>query len=222
MIKKIYTYITHKINNATISEKDLSMSALDIAIDTVVGNGIEGEYLEFGVYKGDSFARAYTRFKKVGDTMPRRFIAFDSFEGLPESNEPHKPKHYSKGAYSASEKEFTEYIKKKGVDLQDVISIKGFYDDSLTPATKKKHSIEKAAIVYIDADLYESAVPIFDFLTDILDTGSILVIDDWFRHQGVPTAGIQKACNEWLERNPNIRLVLLHQWRRVAFIVHKT
>lgn len=221
MIKRIIRYIKHNFIGQHVSQKDLSMSALDIAIDTVTGNGIEGDYLEFGVYKGDSFARAYKRFADKQSVANRRFIAFDSFQGLPDAEEHHKPKQYEAGAYSASINEFQKNLRRKKVDLSHVLCIEGFYDTSLTPKTKKVHEIDKVAVAYIDVDLYTSAVPVFDFLTDIIETGSVLVIDDWFRHRGVPTAGIQKACFEWLLRNPDIELVLLHQWRRIAFVVHK-
>lgn len=209
-----------KNNSRLMSEHDMSMSALDVAIDTVSGNQIEGDYLEFGVYKGESLARAYHRFNKVENSTARKFWAFDSFEGLPKSSEAFKPKHYKTGAYSASEKTFLSHISKLGVDKQSVITVPGFYSKSLTDSLKLDKNLSAAALVYIDVDLYESVVPVFEFITDIIRTGTVIVIDDWFRHLGVPQAGIQKACYEWLEKNPHIELIELHKWRRVAFIVN--
>lgn len=221
IISKIKKYFKDRLGRFILTNKDLNMSALDIAIDVATGNNISGDYLEFGVYRGESFARAFKRFDANNSLEQRRFIAFDSFEGLPDSEESFKPKHFIEGAYMASLEEFKKNIIKEGVDISQVMCVQGFYDKSLIPETKKIHKIKKAAVVYIDVDLYQSAVPVFDFLTDIVETGSVIVIDDWFRHLGVPTAGIQKACNEWLEKNKNIELVLLHQYRRVSFIVHK-
>lgn len=221
MLKKIFHRFKLLLGGGFVTQQDLNMSALDIGIDTATGNAIQGDYLEFGVYRGNSFCRAFHRFKQNNDTHERRFIAFDSFEGLPDSNEDNKPPHYTKGAYASSQAEFQKTLRQHNVDTSRVLSIKGFYNTTLCDETKKEHNIKRCAVAYIDVDLYSSSVSVFNFLTDIIDTGSILVIDDWFRHTGTKNSGIQKACSEWLENNPSIRLTVLHQWRRVAFIVEK-
>ena len=50
-------------------------------------SNVGGDYLEFGVWKGRSFARAYNIWKhllnKNSNLKDMRFYAFDSFEGLP-------------------------------------------------------------------------------------------------------------------------------------------
>lgn len=72
----------YKLIQAQMTER-LNMSALEIAIDIVAGNQIEGDYLEFGVYEGYSFSRVYHQLnekrKFYNVTTPIRFIAFDSF-----------------------------------------------------------------------------------------------------------------------------------------------
>jgi len=199
------------------------MSALDTAIAFVVNNQVEGDYLEFGVYKGKSFIRAYNKFK---DHIERhreyrlpRFIAFDSFEGLPESKEKDVPQQYYKGAFAFSQDNFLASIIAKGVNLSHLVVVPGFYNKSLSDETKRKHNIKQSSVVYIDCDIYESAVPVFRFITNLIQTGTVIVIDDWFRHRGQPNQGIQRACNEWLAENPHIKLVQLHAWERIAFIV---
>lgn len=206
-------------------DNHLSLSALKVAIETAVGNNIEGDYLEFGVYKGHSFIEAYKHFQITEKIYHkkgiRRFFAFDSFQGLPESKEEHRPKHYERGEYFVQISDFKKNLQKNKVSEKMVKIIPGFYDKTLNKETKNKYRLTKAAVIYIDVDLYKSTAYVFDFLTDLLDTGSIIVIDDWFRHKGVPDYGIQKACHEWLDKNPHIHLIQLHLWRRVAFIVHK-
>lgn len=223
LILKPIRYIKKSItsnHNMYVTQEDLSMSALDIAIDIVTGNQVTGDYLEFGVYEGKSFLRAYHRFA-ANNSLNRRFFAFDSFEGLPESDEIWKPEQYQSGAYKAPQGVFIKFLKRGGVNLDKVVVIPGFYEETLTTTTKISKELNSVAVAYIDCDLYESAAQVFHFLTDIIHTGSIIVVDDWFRHRGVPTAGIQKACGEWLEKNPNIKLIQCHQYRRVAFIVHR-
>jgi O-methyltransferase len=200
-------------------------------------NDVEGDYLEFGVYRGESFATAYraNRFERgrraaflveTGESRqqsqtPMRFFAFDSFSGLPEGPAA-RQQDYSPGAYACSQDKFTRNIAKLGVNLKDVVAVPGFYDKSLTPETKQQYKLQRAATVMIDCDLYESTVPVLEFLTDIVVQGTIIIFHDWFRFQGSPKCGEQRACREWLERNPQFELVEF--WREgpqtVAFLVN--
>lgn len=199
-------------------------------------NQVEGDYLEFGVYEGRSFAEAYRsiwaarlRVKNfIGspeiETWYRkrpRFIAFDSFSGLP-GGDAERHADYDEGAYSCSEGQFLENIKSNGVDLEDVSTVPGFYDETLVPALKEQLELRKASCVLIDCDLYESTVPVLDFITDLVDQGTIIIFDDWYRYKGSPHKGEQRACNEWLEKNPQIELVQYWQQgpQSVAFLVN--
>lgn len=49
----------------------------------VGGSKLDGDYLEFGVYKGGTFANA-VRIAKGKRLAGMKFYAFDSFEGLPD------------------------------------------------------------------------------------------------------------------------------------------
>lgn len=174
----------------------LGMSALDIAVDSVIGKQLNGDYFEFGVYKGDSLSRVYNRFASKDGLNDRKFIAFDSFEGLPSSEELCKPVQYSESAYSAGEELFLKNIRKKGVDINKVITVKGYYNESLERFSEKNCGVDKIALAYIDCDLYMSAVEVLNFITPYLQLGTILVVDDWFAHTGTPKSGIQKAFKE--------------------------
>jgi len=210
---------------------------LRTAASFVTWNQVEGDYLEFGVYRGESFATAYRSLlrQRRGHSLsgpeppeyrswkanPPRFFAFDSFEGLPPGAvERHAD--YFPGAYRCSAAEFTASIARDGVDLSRVIVVPGFYDQTLHQDTKRTHGLTKAAVVMIDCDLYESTVPVLDFLTDLVGQGTILIFHDWFRFKGRPDCGEQRACREWLARNPSIELI--EYWREgpqaVSFLVN--
>ena len=74
----------------------------------------------------------------------------------------------------------------------------GFYDQSLKNINLNIYSNKKASLINIDCDLYESAVPIFDFIDNILQEGTILYIDDYFTgYKGNPTKGVSGALKEW-------------------------
>ena len=212
-------------------------SCLHTAVTLVTRNQIVGDYMEFGVWKGDSFVTAYhsvlknrhvhssnmeetsTHLSRYGKATPEyeqwkqwrpRFFAFDSFEGLPEvSSEPHED--WARGAFYCSKEQFRATLIRDGVDLRDIVIVPGFYDRTLNRETKERYGMRKVAVAMIDCDLYESTVPVLDFLTDLVGQGTILIFDDWFRYAGSPKCGEQRACREWLERNPHFEL--LEYWR---------
>ena len=211
------------------------------AASFVTWNQIAGDYLEFGVYRGESFAAAYhaleanrrnyfaSDFDSTFDSTeyqnwknyPPRFFAFDSFRGLP-TGAAERQVDYFPGAYGCSEQEFAANIAHEGLDLSRVVTVPGFYDRTLNAETKRKHGLRKAALVMIDCDLYESTVPVLDFLTDVVAQGSVLIFHDWFRFKGRPDCGEQRACHEWLARNPHLELI--EHWREgpqaVSFLVN--
>lgn len=199
-------------------------------------NQIDGDYLEFGTWEGDSFIEAYRSIWRARSDVKSfirteeieswyqkrpRFIAFDSFSGLP-PGEFERHADYEEGAYGCSEDGFLENVRNGGVDLRDVVTVPGFYDKTLNDETKRRVRIERAAAIMIDCDLYESTVPVLDFITDLVGQGTIIIFDDWYRYEGRPDKGEQRACNEWLEKNPQIEL--LKYWQQgpqsVAFMVN--
>ena len=200
-------------------------------------NQIDGDYLEFGVYKGSSFAEAYRAIwdsrndvrafisspevERWYQSRPR-FFAFDSFKGLP-GGEAERHADYMEGAYSCAEETFLRNIKEVGVNLNDVVTVPGFYDQTLTSEAKAQLNLTKASMVMIDCDLYESTIPALDFITDLVAQGTIIIFDDWYRYKGSRRKGEQRACHEWLEKNSNIELEKFWQQgpQTVAFLVHR-
>ncbi len=133
-----------------------------------------------------------------------RFYAFDSFEGLPSTSETGEKFHG--GQYACSQEEFLLRLKKAGVDTSRVTCIKGFFDQSLTRDLQNEMAGHKVAIVWVDCDLYESTVPVLDFIVPFLQTGTIVCFDDWFSYGGDPMKGEIRATREWLEKTPHIQL----------------
>jgi len=170
-----------------------------------------GDYLEFGVYQGRSFIHACKQARRWNLKM--HFYAFDSFEGLPEVRG--KDNAYSvlrQGDYACDEETFRKILCENNIDLDAVTIVPGFYRNTLTEKTKRQLNLNRAAIVWIDCDIYESTKPVLDFITDHLTTGSIIAFDDWFLFGADPNAGEMRAAREWLEKNRNIRLVEYKQF----------
>lgn len=197
-------YVRKRLNMPILGKKQRAMSIMFSAMDS--WNKTEGEYLEFGVYKGRSFQAAYKEANKRGlDDM--KFFAFDSFKGLPPVNGTDAEHNYFReGQFACSEETFLENLKKKDVDLTRVETIPGFYEESLTEDRRKELNIDQVAVAWIDCDIYESTVPVLDFLTPIIKTGTFLAFDDWFSFAGDPHAGQIRAVREWVKKNGHITL----------------
>ena len=183
-----------------------------------------GDYLEFGVYRGLSFMHAFELAERY-DLGFMNFFGFDSFQGLPADIDATEKKydHFFEGQFACSEPEFRAILGQGGVDLGRVTLVPGFYDRVLTETLKERLPIKRAAVVWIDCDLYASTVPVLDFVTDYLTTGSFLVFDDWFSFGADPGAGEMRATIEWLERHPDITLVEYQKFHSagISFLVQR-
>ena len=127
------------------------------------------------------------------------FYAFDSFEGLPDTNED-EDGYFQAGTFSTSCEEFVDIVRKKtGVRLPDQNIVKGFYCDSLT--SELQMSMPKAGVVHVDVDLYSSTVDVLGFLKPLLVPGTLLIFDDWYCFPSGSLQGERKALSEFLEEN---------------------
>lgn len=189
----------------------------------VAESKMEGDYLEFGVYKGSTFINAI-RMAKRKKLNQMKFFAFDSFKGLPSvSGVDRMGDQFTKGQYSCSQNDFERSLKANGVNMYKVKIIDGFFDKTLKHETKAELKIGSAAVIWIDCDLYESTVPVLNFVTDYIIDGTIIVFDDWYHFRGRPDRGEQKAFREWLQINPSFTAVEFHKysWHGNSFILHK-
>lgn len=169
---------------------------------------LSGDYAEFGVYQGRSFSHVYHR---AASLMPwMRFLAFDSFEGLPELVGSDQGGEFWQGQFSCSQPQFEQNLRASGVDMDRVRIVPGWFDRTLNAELKDRLQLEVVSIAFIDCDLYESTVPVLNFLTDLVRQGTILLFDDWFHFRADPRKGVQKATAGWLAENPHIRLIPWH------------
>lgn len=168
----------------------------------------KGDYLEFGVHEGMSFKHAYHLAQKFMHSE-MNFYAFDSFEGLPKLSlqEEIKYDHFHEGQFSCTEQQFLNIIEDDNVDLSKVKTIPGFYNQTLNNNLKESLPITHASVVWIDVDLYQSTVPVLDWIKNYLINGTFLIFDDWFSFGANPNAGELRATKEWLSKNDDIKLV---------------
>jgi O-methyltransferase len=114
-----------------------------------------------------------------------RFIAFDSFEGFPELQGIDKDtRDFSRGQYAAGMDEVRQNL------VRDrVVFVPGWFDQACTPATREKHNIRKAAVIWVDYDLYHSMKRVLNFVMPMLQDGTVIVFDDWYSFRGNPRRG---------------------------------
>lgn len=184
---------------------------------------VDGDYLEFGVYEGRTLAFAYHLAKRYKvETMS--FYAFDSFAGLPEITGKDADGFcpYKKDFYKCDLETFKKIIANKGVDIDKVNMVPGWFNQTLNKETRLKLPIKKAAVVYIDCDLYESTIPVLNFIKDYLQNGTVLVFDDWYDFRGDPTRGERAAFKKWMTENKNFKAIPFRKfsWHGNSFIMN--
>ena len=186
--------IVYDMGRASLFKEERQESFMH-AFEHIARENIDGDYLEFGCYRGASLIMA----GKIASRLKlrsMRFFAFDSFEGLPAS----EGRLFRKGAYSCSLQAFNEYVTKAGIPASRVVPVAGMYENTLTEDLKRRHSMRKAALIHIDCNLYSSTQEALRFIEDLLGVGSVLIFDDWYRHEaGVApdNFGERKAFREW-------------------------
>lgn len=178
---------------------------LSIARYLVVNRPLQGYYLEFGTYGARTMRLAYDSFRHISDLT---YVGFDSFAGLPEvSGVDLQGENWLPGHMTMSEVDFRAKCEEFGIPKDSLLTIAGFYENTLTRATADSLLPNKAAVVFIDCDLYSSAKSVLTFLPPLLQPGTVIVFDDWYCFYGDPRRGEQRAWNEFRELHPDGRFV---------------
>jgi O-methyltransferase len=191
------------------------------AFDYARAEQVDGDYAEFGVWQGRTFVEAY-RVARRFRAYDRRFFAFDSFAGLPDIADVDAGYQWTAGQFAHGRSVFEARLRRARVPARDVTIVEGFFDQTLS--APEGIGLDRVAVAWIDCDLYESTVPVLDYLTDRLVPGAVLAFDDWYCFRGARDRGESRACAEWLERNPDISLVRWREfhWAGQAFLVQRT
>jgi len=177
-------------------------TAIDAAMAKLKEQRLIGDYLEFGVYRGYTLWYAQRSADRSGFSE-MRFFGFDSFEGLPEvQGNDRKAALFFAGDYRCGREEVERNLVDHGFDMDRAKLVEGYFNESLTTAVKKKLGMRSAALVMIDCDLYQSTVPVLDFIADLLQSGSIILFDDWDCFGGAEDLGELRAFREFLDGHP--------------------
>ena len=161
--------------------------------------GVKGDYHEYGCFTATTFRMFLTQADLFALDIPK-FFAFDSFQGLPPPDAGVTLSEWKQGAMKMTEPEFRAAIDAHGIFADRVHTIPQYFKDSLTPELQEKFLTRenRIAFVNVDCDLYQSAVPVFQFIEPLLQEGSLLYLDDYFvGYGGNPTKGVAGAFWEF-------------------------
>jgi O-methyltransferase len=149
------------------------------AIETILAEGVEGDFIETGVWRGGAciFMRAVLAAYGIRD---RRVFVADSFEGLPEPDPKRCPADreslfHTIQYLAVSREEVENNFAKYGLLDEQVVFLKGWFKDTLPSAP-----VEKLALLRLDGDMYESTLDALGNLYPKLSPGGFCIIDDFF------------------------------------------
>tara|TARA_B100001057_G_C22685269_1_gene885433 strand:+ start:151 stop:876 length:726 start_codon:yes stop_codon:yes gene_type:complete len=216
-LKRILKYIYYRFykprlyssfQNYSISDEQLKFIHILEALNYLRVTGENGKvlpqnYFEFGCHSGRTFSAAINagKFLKM-DSL--KVYAFDSFEGLPETNE--DDGYFQAGTFKTSAAKFKKIVKSKtGVVLKEDQIIKGYYEKSLNDELVEK--MPKLGVLHIDVDLYSSTVSVLNFVKPLLSDGSIILFDDFYCFKPTSPSGEKKALIEFLSDNQEISII---------------
>lgn len=159
------------------------MDNLQSCVERVIADGVPGDLIETGVWRGGAciFMRAILKAHGVTD---RTVWAADSFEGMPVADEnsggrDHRMQlHRFNEVLGVSLKEVQDNF--RNYDLLDdaVRFLPGWFSDTLPGAP-----IDKLALLRLDGDLYDSTMDALTALYPKLSPGGYVIVDDF----GLPT-----------------------------------
>ena len=145
-------------------------------IRSVIADGVQGDFIETGVWRGGACIFMRACLKVYGDKERTVWVA-DSFEGLPKPSDEHDAGDtfwtYSNWL-AISLEEVQENFRKYGLLDQQVRFLKGWFKDTLPSAP-----IERISIMRLDGDMYQSTMDAITALYPKLSVGGYCIIDDY-------------------------------------------
>jgi hypothetical protein len=156
-----------------------ALEHLHFAIKDTIERGIEGDFIETGVWAGGACILAKSIYNEI--SPDRKVYVADSFEGLPKPDgtfpQDNGDTHYLDPMLSVSLEKVTENFNKFGLVDKNLIFVKGWFKDTI-PNLK----VDKLSILRLDGDMYESTIQVLDGLYDKLSVGGYLIIDDFYHN----------------------------------------
>lgn len=197
--------------------------ALERSFRHVRAQNLPGDYFEFGIYRGSTFAHAERLARRHLWWSSMRLFGFDSFQGLPSpTGVEGATGEFLEGDFACALPEVRQNLDRRGVDWSRIHLVEGWFDETLTDDLKATLRPAPVAIALIDCDLYRSTISVLGFLEDLLQQGSILLFDDWDCFGGRDHMGERRAFAEFLQASSRF---VAEPWIRFGrrgqgFVIH--
>lgn len=154
------------------------MRNLRTACETVLAEGVPGDFIETGVWRGGACIYMRAILEACGDAERRVFVA-DSFQGLPPPDPEAFPAdagdpHHSFEQLAISRADVEANFRRYGLLDDRVVFLEGWFKDTLPAAP-----VERLAILRLDGDMYESTAQALDALYHKVSPGGFVIIDDY-------------------------------------------
>jgi O-methyltransferase len=171
------------------------MYALWSAVGHVHANGIPGDIVECGVWKGGSSMLAALTLQELGATE-RRLWMYDTYEGMPEpvavdGEQADQVYRAGRGELAFAYSSFDEVRANMAATMwpdDQLVMVRGKVEDTIPETVPAS-----IAILRLDTDWYESTKHELLHLYPRLEPGGVLIIDDYGYW-----AGARTAVDEWL------------------------
>jgi hypothetical protein len=154
------------------------LNNIQYCVETVIREGIEGDFLEAGVWRGGAsiFMRALLSAHNIKD---RRVFVADSFAGLPKPNAELYPQdagdtHHTQSFLAVGRTEVESNFRKYDLLDEQVVFLEGWFKDTLPNA-----SIRQLSVMRLDGDMYESTIDVLSALYSRLAVGGFCIVDDY-------------------------------------------
>jgi len=162
-------------------------------VAAVVGDGIAGDFIETGVWRGGACILMRATLAAYGVRDRRVFVA-DSFEGLPPPDPDRYPadrkdKLHTYRELAISEAQVRRNFEAFGLLDEQVVFLKGLFRDTLPGLGDARF-----ALIRLDGDMYESTMDALVNLYDRLSVGGFVLIDDYGA-----LAGCRRAVHDFLD-----------------------
>lgn len=173
-----------------------------------------GDYLEFGVFNGNSIGSMRLACDAVGLNSVRLF-GFDAFEGLPAGSENEDDGVWKKGFYTCSFEQMRECLSRRRVNPDSITWVKGWYNETLNNKTVETLNLRKIGIIFIDCDTYSSSKAVLDFFGPLITEPAIFCFDDWkLNDLDIKGMGEYKSFNEFIDNNPQLEAQEIPSYNR--------
>jgi O-methyltransferase len=178
-----------------------------LIVEQVVDQGVDGDFVECGVWRGGNSLIAADVFARAGAS--RGVYLFDTFAGMTEPTAFDVRAHDGSNAmvsFSSSKREThsewcyasLEEVRGEFADLGLLGPNVRFVEGDVIESLKNEANLPKTiAVLRLDTDWYESTRVELEVLYPRLGPGGVLIVDD-YGHWG----GVRKAVDEYFEDRP--------------------